>query len=98
MEYIENLFANNTYYEDKIVYVIKKFEQLFIKMLKDKGMENENEQQLFTVLANKVKKVYPELESKIRQVIVYYGDEQDSEEKLYYMMKLYTIIKDKIEK
>ena len=97
MEYLEELFASNTYFENKILYVIKEFEKLFINALNKKGIENEGDQELFTVLANKVKKNYPELESRIEQVIIYYGEEKDTEEKLYYMMKLYALIKEKIE-
>ena len=96
MNYLNDLFKDNTYYEEKIIFLIKEYKKLFVKMLADKGSSDANIDEVFIVLARKVKKLYPELENRIFSLIYYYGSEEDSEEKLYYMLKLYKIIKEKI--
>ena len=93
---LEKLVENNTYYESKIIYVVNEFKRLFEKMLKDKGIKVYADKEFFSALANKTKIYYPELEHKINSVVMFYGSEEDSEEKLYYLLKLYKLIKEKV--
>lgn len=80
--------------EKKIVQVIEEFKKLFVKMLQDKGVTYVSETGYFADIAINAKAHYPEVASRINRVLYYYSEEDDSEEKLDYMMRLYKIIKE----
>ena len=93
---IEDLLQEkNTYYEDRILQLIEEFKELYIRMLRDKNDEMSSNE-LFSIISRKTKSMYPELENKINEVSFYYSNENDSEEKLYYMLNLYKVIKEKV--
>lgn len=88
--------VEETYYEKKIKMTLDEFKKLFLNMLNDKECTDVNETNYFTTIAIKTQQYYPEVVDKIDTVLYYYTEEQDSEEKLEYMMKLYKIIKEKV--
>ena len=84
-----------TYYEEKIKILIVEFKKLFIKMLINKNINKYTEKDFFTIIAKNVKECYPEIEEKIDIVLYYYAEENDDEEKLENLMKLYKLLKEK---
>lgn len=88
--------VEETYYEKKIKITLDEFKKLFLNMLNDKNCIDIGETNYFTTIAIKTQQYYPEVVDKIDTVLYYYTEEQDSEEKLEYMMKLYKIIKENV--
>lgn len=80
--------------EKKVLYIISEFKKLFKKMLIQKGCNEVEKCNSFSMLAIKTREYYPNLATKIDRVLYYYGEVPASEEKLDCLMSLYKIIKE----